>query len=1727
MNRTAKTCQPFVHGFQPRGDGGSWNLWAPRAARVDLLLATSDSWTSCPMRPREGGCFEYTADHVPVGQRYLYRLDGDRARPDPASRWQPEGVHGPSAVWRPDPRQRSSVAWTGKRLDELVTYELHVGTFTPEGTFDALRSRLPALRSLGITAIELMPLGQFPGTRGWGYDGTYWFAVQHSYGGPAGLQRLVDACHAHDLAVIVDVVYSHFGPEGNYLAEFAPCFTARHQTPWGDAVNFDDRGSAGMRSFVLDHVRYWIRTFELDGLRLDAVHALCDDHQPHILQEIQQVAAEEARRLGRPVHVIAESNQNDARLLDPPARGGYGLDAQWNDDFHHCVHALLTGERDGYYVDFDDPPRQLVKALNDVFVYDGQFSPFRGHPHGRPVGAHGGERFVVSIQTHDQIGNRALGDRLGTLLPPDAQRLSACLLLLAPYLPLLFMGEEYGECRPFPFFCDFADPALQAAVRGGRRAEFARFAWAEAVPDPCDPATFAAAQLTWEWPAGSTQAGLRQLYHDLLALRSRLPALRDFQHRSAGLADSGQSTPLLVLQRGTGSQRVICLFHLGSRAAPWPDAYRHLPVLLRSASSRYRGNSEPREEGDPTALQPFECVVLQPSMSDAHTAPPHSDEPSKLGAALPRTADSTGTDSTGTDSTCADSICDGRPSELSGMVDRILQALPQYQPTPTLPVATYRVQFQRQCTFRDIAAVVPYLYTLGISDLYASPFLKAHPGSLHGYDIVDHGAINPEIGTLDDLRSLRSALREHDMGLLADVVPNHMSNAPQLNVWWQDVLENGPSSPYATYFDIDWMPLKPDLAYKVLLPVLGDQFGKVLEAGQLLVQYEAGSFSLSYFERRFPLAPRSYLRILAPQLDEFCQQLGTQHVDVLELLSILTAIKNLPTRTETDDDRRTERRREKEIVKRRLHELVERSPEVAEFLRTSVRRINGQVGQPRSFDALDDLLRDQAYRLADWRVAADEINYRRFFDINELAAICTEQPQVFAETHRVLFELLDEGTLTGVRIDHPDGLYDPRGYLRQLQEQRFLQMCRRAWSRMSAPFPVVSPQSPGWADDPWPVLEPPLLAAYRASTATPGSPWSRLLYVIVEKILAYDESLPENWPVHGTVGYEFLNTVNGLFVAPQGERPLTALYTRFSGNSLDFDTLAYQCKRLIVKMSMGSELQMLGHRLDRISERNRLTRDFTLHNLTRSLQEVVACFSVYRTYVEPDNVLERDVQYVDRAVARAKRHHPAMSASTFDFVRDVLLLRYHENADEEERRAIQRFAGRFQQLTGPIMAKAVEDTAFYRYNRLVSLNEVGGHPARFGSTVDEFHQLNRSRLPLWPHTWNATSTHDTKRSEDLRARIDVLSEVPREWHDRVLRWSRWHRRLKTNLEGGEAPSRNSEYLLYQTLVGIWPDRIPLGRQRVALLERLQQYMLKVVREAKVNTSWISPHEAYEVALANFVAGVLQEKTGHPFLREMDEFAGRVAEHGYGNSLAQLLLKVGSPGVPDFYQGTELWCRTLVDPDNRQPVDMAAARRSLQQLLGEMARAVGRGEPATAVEEWLAPRPAPRSDPATDSPADSQEAVGERRFLQRLLARRSRGQIKQFLTLVALRTRRQFPDLFTGGDYQPLVATGRFADHVVAFARCQGNDRALVIVPRLTVSLVGFGGPPPLGDVWDNTELEWPEFLGDGVYHNRLTRERVPPPAASAPRRLRVADLLRSFPVALLVSTPARCSASSG
>ncbi len=994
-----------------------------------------------------------------------------------------------------------------------------------------------------------------------------------------------------------------------------------------------------------------------------------------------------------------------------------------------------------------------------------------------------------------------------------------------------------------------------------------------------------------------------------------------------------------------------------------------------------------------------------------------------------------------------------------------------------IPRATYRVQFGKSFTFRQALELVPYWDELGISDLYASPFFKPCDAEGAGYDVCDHGAFNPAIGTAEDFEALSASLRERSMGLLLDVVPNHMGISSH-NPWWMDVLENGPSSPYSCFFDIDLHPAKPELENKVLLPILEDQYGKVLEDGKFELRLEEGAFYIYYYEHRLPVAPRTYSQILGVSQEALVQALGKENEHLQEFQSILTALSYLPSQTELTAEKLEERMREKEVIKRRIAHLCQNSAEVKAAVDEAVHSFNGQSGDPRSFDLMDGLIGAQAYRPAFWRVAADEINYRRFFDINHLAAIRMELPRVFADAHRMIFDLLAEGKITGLRIDHPDGLWNPTHYFHQLQKYYVL---RRIQSRRgpaeAAPADLSSPPSEEEIQI-W-------LAELAGRDEAAGWP----LYVVAEKILCEGEPLPRDWAVYGTTGYDFLNQVNGLFVDRGNLRSFDRIYSHFIGTQIPYRNLLNSSKKMIMLISLASEIHALSHALERLSEKNRGYRDFTLNSLTFVLREIIACLPVYRTYINgPENVPERDAAYTEAAVGEAKRRNPRTAESIFDFIRDVLLLRNLSHFPEEDRLRLIQFVMKFQQVTGPVMAKGLEDTAFYVYNRLVSLNEVGGHPEEFGVSAADFHRQNEERRKDWPHSLLATSTHDTKRSEDARARINVLTEIPGEWRAAVNRWSRWNAPKKTPVDGQPAPDRNDEYLLYQALIGAWPMESPVGPQLFPpeefsqFRERIAAYMRKATLEAKVHTSWINPNEEYDLAVKNFVHRLLDDGGKNRFLGDLQAFSRRVAFFGQWNSLSQVLLKLACPGVPDFYQGTELWDLSLVDPDNRRPVDYPKRRAMLVDMKKRM-ESSGRD---------LVP------------------------LARELLETSWDGRIKLYLIWRTLQFRRRAPLLFSGGSYVPLEGRGEKEAHLVAFARTFGEDSIVVGVPRLVVGLLGGKEDPPLGEAaWKDTRLRVPEGWVGRRYGNLFTGEELAVQNGAEGAGVFLRDLFGNFPVALL------------
>jgi len=945
--------------------------------------------------------------------------------------------------------------------------------------------------------------------------------------------------------------------------------------------------------------------------------------------------------------------------------------------------------------------------------------------------------------------------------------------------------------------------------------------------------------------------------------------------------------------------------------------------------------------------------------------------------------------------------------------------------SPRIPACTYRLQFNRWFTFPQARRIVPYLNALGVSDVYASPYFAAGAESLHGYDITDHNRLNPAIGTRADYDAWIAELRARSMGQLLDFVPNHVGVADSGNPWWMDVLENGASSRYAPFFDIDWRPLKADLRDKLLLPILADQYGLVLERGELQVQFAEGAFYLAYGERHLPIAPETYRHILETALQYLADD--KEKEICAEVQSILTALQHLPGRTETDPRRVALRAREKEVIKRRLRRRCAKAPQLRQAIERALAQIHGKPGRSRSFDKLDELLNAQSYRLAFWRVASEEINYRRFFDVNDLAAIRVELPRVFDAIHRLTLNLISDGAVTALRIDHPDGLYLPRQYFQKLQER-----CAKA-----------------------------------LDASLPGD--GRAIYMVAEKILTGSETLRNEWQIHGTTGYDFARDTTQLLVDSSAETALTKTFHRFLGHSMPFGHLLYAKKLLVMKMALASDVDVLANMLDRLSEQNRCCRDFPLEALSRAVRETIACFPVYRTYVEPRRpVSEEDRQIIERAVAAAKRRNPAMEESIFNFLRDVLLLRFSKRLDAAGRAAHTRFVLKFQQTTGPVMAKGLEDTVFYVYNRLAALNEVGGEPQQFGLSVAAFHERNLQRRRNWPAALLATSTHDTKRSEDVRARMVVISEIPNLWRRTVQRWRMINRRRKRIVNDLEAPDANEEYLLYQTLLGTWPVGMNGEPQQSAApeyVERIQNYMAKALHEAKVNTSWIQPNEEWDAAMRNFVAKILDPSPTNKFLPAFLPLAREIARLGAINSLTQTLLKLTSPGVPDIYQGNEIWDYSLVDPDNRRPVDYRWRRRLLENL-------------------------------ATATPAELMRGWAD-------------GRIKLFLTHRLLRFRREHAEFFLSSDYLPIYADGTFADCCIAFARQRADKWLVVIAPRLS-SRVGF---PPLGELWNNTRIPLPRKWIPGVWRDLFTSRAMP----VRNRRVKVADALEALPFAAITN----------
>lgn len=990
------------------------------------------------------------------------------------------------------------------------------------------------------------------------------------------------------------------------------------------------------------------------------------------------------------------------------------------------------------------------------------------------------------------------------------------------------------------------------------------------------------------------------------------------------------------------------------------------------------------------------------------------------------------------------------------MKDRLDQLLQQKAHVPS---STYRLQMHAGFPFSSAIEIASYLKNLGVGDVYSSPIFEARPGSMHGYDVTRHDRINPELGGEEGFSQLSEILKKEDLGLLLDIVPNHMGVGNN-SLWWQDVLENGRSSPFAEYFDIDWEPLNPNMRNKLLLPILGAQYGEELESKKIQLAIEEHRLWVKYYDHRIPVAPRTVSLLLDEEAEAKLPA---------EFLEVIRALKHTPPHDTTDLNLIAQRQNQLNELRPKIHELLQ-SEELRATLDQILEKVNGEEGKPHSFDRLHALLEAQPYRLAFWRVSTEEINYRRFFDINDLVGLRMEYPQVFAETHCMIRDLLAKQQLSGLRIDHCDGMFDPRRYLIQLQLLYLASQCYGP-----KPEGEVGPNG----------IEAELLNHMQSYD------WSSSqgpFYVVVEKILEPREYLPREWPVRGTSGYDFIYLATQIFIQGQNEKQFDAFYSRILGEKQDPDRIIYEAKLEVMRSSLASDVYALTNKLSRLAAADRKARDFTDSILERVIRETIACFPVYRTYydermLEMEKDSDRGRTFIRYAIAKAKKLNPDVDASAFDFLRDTLLLARQIKSDYEEdyRQKQLYFALKFQQLTGPVMAKGVEDTSFYVYQRFIASNEVGGSMKGFGISLDLLHQSNQERLEKSPDTMLGTSTHDTKRSEDVRSRLNVLSEMPKEWMATVRGWIRSNAKFKKKMEDGRmAPDENEEYLLYQTILGAWPWAISSDEDRQAFLKRIQDYATKALSEAKRNTSWLNPDATYMQAVLDFIEKILlPDKRGRDtrFVTELKKILPQLQLFGGVNALALTTLKTAAPGVPDFYQGTELWDLSLVDPDNRRPVDYELRKRLLAELQTLEAE---KGAAAVAEE---------------------------------ILQTFSDGRAKLWTTYKGLNARRDHHDLFQYGSYTPLKATNGKEEHVLAFLRQDVNTgkALLAAMPRFARTLLKGRPEFPLGKVWGDAVLNLPEGA-TRRYRNIFTGETL-----EAGQQVRLADLFSRFPVAMLLT----------
>jgi len=929
-----------------------------------------------------------------------------------------------------------------------------------------------------------------------------------------------------------------------------------------------------------------------------------------------------------------------------------------------------------------------------------------------------------------------------------------------------------------------------------------------------------------------------------------------------------------------------------------------------------------------------------------------------------------------------------------------------------IPTSTYRLQFNPQFGFQNAARIVPYLADLGISHIYASPIFKARQGSPHGYDGVDPNQLNAELGGGSDFKELHRKLARNKIGWLQDIVPNHMA-FDYANRMLMDVLQNGSSSKYYTFFDIEWDQPQKVGQKRLMAPFLGCRFDRCLKNGEFKLSFDDFGFAVNYYQLKLPLQMESYAKLLKSIGAKLRIKLGDDHMDYATLLDVIERLNKLSVSKSAEA-----RRAEAERIRRNLKDLYDGNAVIRRCFEEALRVYNagGKKGKPR--DDLGKLLSEQIFRLCYWKIANEQINYRRFFDINELICLRQENREVFDTTHRLVKALVDDGYVNGVRIDHVDGLADPAKYLRRLRSHL-------------------------------------------------GD-----IYILVEKILQPDESLPASWPVQGSTGYDFTFRVNSLFCVAKNGRKFERMYRAFSGQTAGFDQMVNGCKRQVLKNQLGGDLSNLVKRIKQIAGQTAGGGDMTFQRLRQSLTEILVRFPVYRTYVDRTGSSRADRKYIQAAVESAIRGRPQLEPE-LAFIKKLLLAKIGGPPGKDNTGAsgdVEKIIVKFQQLTVPLTAKGFEDTALYVYNRLISLNEVGGDPLRFGCSANGFHRFIKKRARYWPYSMNSTATHDSKRGEDARARINVLSELPGEWNDHLQRWQALNQEKKLRLNGAEVPDQNEEYLLYQTLLGAYPFEASPGG---FFIERIGEYLVKAVREAKIHSSWTEVDTEYEAALVSFAQKILHPTEGAPFLKTFLPFFKKVAFYGVWNTLSQTLIKITAPGVPDFYQGTELFDFHLVDPDNRRPVDFKKRKKVLAEILNDFS-----------------------SDPL--------------RLIGELLAHRSDGRIKLFLIARALQARNEQKALFQHGSYVPLAATGRFNSHIIAFARVHKYCRSITVVPRFLTGLVKENQNPLGRRVWQDAEIILAAKTASR-WKNIFTAEIL-----RAKSSFKIGKILQHFPCALLL-----------